>query len=397
MLDTYLTIPKIGIISTETGLNMIKTNKIKPILKWAGGKTSELPIIHQYMPKNFDAFYEPFIGGGAVWLTIDNSHKMYVNDLSTELINLYHNIKNQDNDFYKFITKFNNLWLYINDFCLKNKTTLEDLYKNFKNNKINIKDVETSIKSLIEIEKNLSFYLENDLLQKSYIKYVLDKFKRTKNNEIKKGDLPVEDYIKNIETAFKASAYMFIRVLYNKFLTNKKDFGTNINSAIYFIIRDLAYSGMFRFNDNKEFNVPYGGMGYNSKDFNNKLNHMKSKEVVTHFKNSVINQGDFYDFMNKYPPQKNDFIFLDPPYDTEFSNYEGNEFTSNDQTRLADYLIKECAGKWMMVIKYTDFIYSLYNKPGIDIISFDKRYAVSFMDRNNQEVTHILIRNYKDE
>lgn len=50
-----------------------------------------------------------------------------------------------------------------------------------------------------------------------------------------------------------------------------------------------------------------------------------------------------------------------------------------------------------MVIKYTDFIYSLYNKPGIDIISFDKRYAVSFMDRNNQEVTHILIRNYKDE
>ena len=190
---------------------------------------------------------------------------------------------------------------------------------------------------------------------------------------------------------------MFIRTLYNLRLTKKEDFGNEINSAIYFIIRDLSYSGMFRFNALNEFNVPYGGMGYNSKDFNNKLAHIKSKNIIDHFNHTTINEGDFYDFMKKYPPLENDFVFLDPPYDSDFSTYEGNDFSKNDQTRLADYLINECKAKWMVVIKHTDFIHSLYNKPNINIISFDKRYAVSFMDRNEQEVTHILIRNYEDD
>lgn len=30
---------------------------------------------------------------------------------------------------------------------------------------------------------------------------------------------------------------------------------------------------------------------------------------------------DFYEFMNTYKPKKNDFVFLDPPYDSEFSTY----------------------------------------------------------------------------
>ena len=38
----------------------------------------------------------------------------------------------------------------------------------------------------------------------------------------------------------------------------------------------------------------------------------------------------------------NDFVFLDPPYDSEFSTYAKNEFDRGDQARLADYLIKEC-------------------------------------------------------
>ena len=49
----------------------------------------------------------------------------------------------------------------------------------------------------------------------------------------------------------------------------------------------------------------------------------------------------------------------------------------------------------MLIIKNTDFIYSLYsNTPGIYIASFDKKYAVSFMNRNNRNVTHLIITNY---
>ena len=67
----------------------------------------------------------------------------------------------------------------------------------------------------------------------------------------------------------------------------------------------------------------------------------------------------------------------------------------NDQKRLADYLIKECKAKWMIVIKNTEYIHNLYNKKRLYITSFDKTYQVSFMNRNNKNVEHLLITNYK--
>jgi DNA adenine methylase len=100
-------------------------------------------------------------------------------------------------------------------------------------------------------------------------------------------------------------------------------------------------------------------------------------------------------FFDKNEPKEGDFIFLDPPYDSEFSTYAQNEFTRDDQIRLADYLINDCKANWMMVIKNTDFIYGLYDKEGITINSFDKKYLVSFQNRNNKKAKHLIITNYK--
>lgn len=48
----------------------------------------------------------------------------------------------------------------------------------------------------------------------------------------------------------------------------------------------------------------------------------------------------------------------------------------------------------MMIIKNTDFIFELYNKKGLNIQIFDKKYLVSFMNRNDKDVEHLLITNY---
>jgi DNA adenine methylase len=50
---------------------------------------------------------------------------------------------------------------------------------------------------------------------------------------------------------------------------------------------------------------------------------------------------------------------------------------------------------FMLIIKNTDFIFDLYNKTGIYIKSFDKKYVVSFKNRNEKDVTHLLITNYE--
>lgn len=99
--------------------------------------------------------------------------------------------------------------------------------------------------------------------------------------------------------------------------------------------------------------------------------------------------------MQETQPQETDFIFLDPPYDSEFSTYANNKFTRDDQKRLADYLLNRCKAKWMMIIKNTDLIFNLYNQPGIHIKTFDKNYLVSFMNRNDKKAVHLLITNYK--
>ncbi|WP_230588037.1 DNA adenine methylase [Metamycoplasma hominis] len=39
---------------------------IKPFVKWAGGKTQILDKLLNFIPKKFNNYYEPFIGGGFI-------------------------------------------------------------------------------------------------------------------------------------------------------------------------------------------------------------------------------------------------------------------------------------------------------------------------------------------
>lgn len=64
----------------------------------------------------------------------------------------------------------------------------------------------------------------------------------------------------------------------------------------------------------------------------------------------------------------------------------------NDHIRLSEFC-KNIKSKFMLVIKNTDFIYDLYKE--FNIISFDKKYTVSFQNRNEKEAEHLLITNYK--
>ncbi len=71
----------------------------KPFLKWAGGKGQLIDSIAAHLPNmdNVDTYIEPFIGSGAVmfWLVshYPNIRQVVINDLNTELINLYQSIK----------------------------------------------------------------------------------------------------------------------------------------------------------------------------------------------------------------------------------------------------------------------------------------------------------------
>lgn len=66
----------------------------RPFLKWAGGKGRLLQQYISYFPSSFDTYYEPFLGGGAVffYLSPRRSHLM---DINPELVNVYRCIRDQ--------------------------------------------------------------------------------------------------------------------------------------------------------------------------------------------------------------------------------------------------------------------------------------------------------------
>ena len=66
---------------------------IRPILKWAGGKTQLLSALASHIPSNFSRYVEPFIGGGALFFALQPEHAL-ISDSNPELVNLYQQVAN---------------------------------------------------------------------------------------------------------------------------------------------------------------------------------------------------------------------------------------------------------------------------------------------------------------
>lgn len=75
----------------------------KPFLKWVGGKTNLLPTLLEQIPTDFENYYEPFIGGGALFFELFDkglleNKKIVLSDLNWRLINTYIQIRDYPND-----------------------------------------------------------------------------------------------------------------------------------------------------------------------------------------------------------------------------------------------------------------------------------------------------------
>lgn len=69
--------------------------RIKPFVKWAGGKSQLLKEIKEFLPENINCYYEPFVGGGAIFFDLEPK-KAVINDYNYELINVYRVMKDKD-------------------------------------------------------------------------------------------------------------------------------------------------------------------------------------------------------------------------------------------------------------------------------------------------------------
>jgi len=264
--------------------NYTKERKLDPIVKWAGGKEKELKYIIPNLPTYFENYYEPFVGGGSVYTAIQ-AQEYYINDKAHELIDLYKIIVSEDREtFFNAIEEIIHNWEVLGEISERNQTFFIKIYEDFASGNIS-KDIlsnkifEFILKNSKEFNGLFSSYfnfnIENFL--KEIKKNLVRKTSRMKVLEKEKGKLPDKDILDNIETALKSAFYMHFRHIYN--FHKKYELNKAFYTAIFLFIRNYAYSGMFRYNSKGEFNVPYGGIAYNNKNFRKKIEYLKSEPL----------------------------------------------------------------------------------------------------------------------
>lgn len=277
--------------------------KGKPFVKWAGGKRQIVDKLLMYAPDEFNTYYEPFVGGGALLFEL-SPKKAVINDSNKELINVYSVLRNEE--------KFKKMCSILNTY-----------------------------------EKNNSEEFYYELRNKDRNKSSFDR---------------LSDYKRAGRTIY-------------------------LNKA--------CFNGLYRVNSKNEFNVPFGKKTkVNTYDIGNLItvsNYLTMNDI------KILNV-DFEDSVKD--AQKGDFIYFDPPYDSEtsiFNSYTEDGFGKEEQRRLAK-VYKELSNKGCYVMlsnNNTTLIKELYKDFNIHII--EAKRSINSNGKKRGKVEEVIITNYKND
>lgn len=155
----------------------------------------------------------------------------------------------------------------------------------------------------------------------------------------------------------------------------------------FYYLRKTCYRGMQRYNSKGGFNVPYGRY--------KKINYEKllDEKYVELLNRTTILEDDFSCVFEQYNDETN-FMFLDPPYHSKFTNYGFGEFGKEEHEQLAEYF-KNTNIRCLMIIGKTDFIINLYKDYIVG--EYEKKYKFKLQNgRVGDEINtnHLIIKNY---
>jgi|SRR5580700_3839958 DNA adenine methylase len=126
----------------------------RPFLKWAGGKRQLLPELERYVPRGYPRYFEPFIGGGALFFRLQPP-KAVLADVNERLIRTYRGVKKNVDDVIRLLKDYphNEKFFYeLRDvdidartdaevaawFIYLNKTGFNGLYRVNRRNRFNV-------------------------------------------------------------------------------------------------------------------------------------------------------------------------------------------------------------------------------------------------------------------
>ncbi|WP_342270468.1 DNA adenine methylase [Rickettsia endosymbiont of Orchestes rusci] len=264
---------------------MLETKIIgKPFFRWVGGKRKLIAPLLAYIPSGFDNYYEPFLGGGALFFAVkDKFKKCFLSDINFDLITSYNAVKKNPN----------------------------------------------------EVVKLYDMHIQNHS----------------------------KDYYRKIVN----------------YCTNNP----NAIAARFLYLNKYSFKGVYQFNKQGKLRSTFFDTKYKNLNIEEKLKEYSS------FLNDVFIYTIDFSFIE---PQKNDFVYFDPPYhQTGEIFYTKLPFSENDQIRLRDFAVELDSKniKFMISNNDTSFIRKLYEN--FNIKNIEIKYSIT---NHTKSSTEIIVTNY---
>lgn len=137
-------------------------------------------------------------------------------------------------------------------------------------------------------------------------------------------------------------------------------------AALFYYLNRTGFNGLCRFNRSGEFNVPFG-----------RYVRIRYTRDFMHYRDAFAGWTLTNTDLEAVPLDPHDFVYADPPYDVEFTQYAKNGFSWDDQERTADWLAKH-RGPVVLVNQATPRVESLYRKLG---------YQVQFLEQAPRRIS----------
>lgn len=376
---------------------------LPPFLKWPGGKSRELKRLELCSQVRFSAYFEPFVGGGGALLHFDPRGGGAINDVNPDLVGLYRAAKGSHPGLRELLRAWARFW----DRDLKDwlQPRLEDLAQTMdlaREDRARFQSQEAPFGSDFELPRKcfLGTGFDPELVAKSVETSLVRKMGRVVGLEAKHARrFEPELLARQLETGIRAGVYTYLRDLHDRTEPGRE---ADAVLARFFFLRETCYGSMFRTNREGRFNIPYGGMGYNRKSFSKKVESLFSPARAEFLRGLEVESLDFRDFFARYlaGAKRSDLVFLDPPYDTQFSDYDGAHFGEKDQIDLAEWVARTPC-QILGVLKATPRILALYEDaarrrdpalPPLELKTYDKTYSYNVRGRNQRQVEHLLLR-----
>ena len=244
---------------------VIRSAFAKPFLRWAGGKRQIIRYLLQYVPNEFEQYWEPFLGAGAMFFALAPK-RAHLSDSNSDLISCYK---------------------YVRD-C----------------------------------PELVYHYLQNHLLKTS------------------------KEYYYRIRGVYNRSSHSVAQ------------------AARFIYLNKTSFNGIFRVNQQGEFNVPYG---YKEPPALPSLEDLRAASNILKF--AKLSDGSFNDAIIDDIVKPNDFIYFDPPYPplnetAYFRHYTATRFSLEDHEKVSAiaYRLKEQGCHVMISNADIQFVRELYKE-----------------------------------